>query len=141
MPNQWVETNQLFLENYLATLAKEAIAISKPTGLLTNDIKKNKAIKLTDSVKNYISEKLKEYWSPEQIMGRLELDKKIKISTETAYRFVLQDKAVGGALYKYLRHQHKKYRKRYGKNDYRSRIPNGTVENKNPKNNQKTPYL
>jgi IS30 family transposase len=33
---------------------------------------KNKAIKLTDSVKNYISEKLKEYWSPEQIMGRLE---------------------------------------------------------------------
>jgi IS30 family transposase len=32
---------------------------------------------------------LKEYWSPEQIMGRLELDKKIKISTETAYRFVL----------------------------------------------------
>ena len=62
--------------------------------------KKNKAIKLTDSVKNYISEKLKEYWSPEQIMGRLELDKKIKISTETAYHFVLQDKAVGGALYK-----------------------------------------
>jgi IS30 family transposase len=86
--------------------------------------KKNKAIKLTDCVKNYISEKLKEYWSPEQIMGRLELDKKIKISTETAYRFVLQDKAVGGALYKYLRHQHKKYRKRYGKNDYRGRIPN-----------------
>jgi IS30 family transposase len=28
------------------------------------------------------------------------------------------------ALYKYLRHQHKKYRKRYGKNDYRGRIPN-----------------
>jgi hypothetical protein len=42
------------------------------------------------------------------IMGRLELDEKIKISTETAYRFVLQDKAVGGALYKYLRHQHEK---------------------------------
>jgi abortive infection bacteriophage resistance protein len=39
--------------------------------------KKNKAIKLTDSVKNYISEKLKEYWSPEQIMGRLELDKRV----------------------------------------------------------------
>jgi IS30 family transposase len=46
--------------------------------------KKNKAIKLTDSVKNYISEKLKEYWSPEQIMGRLELDKKIKISKKMA---------------------------------------------------------
>jgi IS30 family transposase len=48
---------------------------------------KNKAIKLTDSVKNYISEKLKEYWSPEQIMGRLELDKKIKI----AYSYAQQE--------------------------------------------------
>jgi hypothetical protein len=28
------------LENYLVILAKEAIAISKPTGLLTNDIKR-----------------------------------------------------------------------------------------------------
>ena len=42
--------------------------------------KKNKAIKLSDSVKNYISEKLKEYWSPEQIMGRLELDKRLKLA-------------------------------------------------------------
>jgi IS30 family transposase len=85
---------------------------------------KNKHIKLTTEVVNYICEKLKDYWSPEQIVGRLELDKKIKISTETAYRFVLQDKAIGGGLYKYLRHKHKKYRKRYGKNDYRGRIPN-----------------
>ncbi|SFV87124.1 Mobile element protein [hydrothermal vent metagenome] len=34
------------------------------------------------------------------------MDKKIKISTETTYRFVLQNKAVGGVLYQYLRHQH-----------------------------------
>jgi IS30 family transposase len=86
--------------------------------------KKNKAIKLTHDVRSYIRTKLKLYWSPEQIVGRLEVDKNIKISAETAYRFVLQNKAVGGELYKYLRHQHKKYRKRYGKNDYRGRIPN-----------------
>ena len=30
----------------------------------------------------------------------------------------------GGSLYRYLRHQGKKYRKRYGQNDYRGRIPN-----------------
>jgi IS30 family transposase len=41
-------------------------------------------------------------------------------------------KAVGGALYKYLRHQHKKYRKRYGKNDYRGRIPNRIDINERP---------
>ncbi|CAB5499533.1 hypothetical protein THERMOT_1065 [Bathymodiolus thermophilus thioautotrophic gill symbiont] len=69
----------------------------------------------------YISNRPKEYWNLKQIAGHLELDKKIKISTETTYRFVLQDKAVGGALYKYL-HQHKKCRKRYGKNDYQDRI-------------------
>ena len=57
-------------------------------------------------------------------MECLELNEKVKISTETTYRFVLQNKAVGGALYKYLRHQHKNYRKRYGKNDYRGIIPN-----------------
>jgi IS30 family transposase len=52
------------------------------------------------------------------------LDKNIQISVETAYRFVLQDKAVNGELYKHLRHQHKKYLKRYGKNDDRGVIPN-----------------
>jgi hypothetical protein len=39
---------------------------------------------------------------------------------------------VGGALYKYLRHQHKKYRKRYGKNDYQGRIPNRIDINEHP---------
>ena len=80
---------------------------------------KNKHIKLTAEIKHYISKKLKEYWSPEKIVGRLELDEEVKISTETPYRFVLQNNAVGGVLYKYLRHQYKKYRKRYGKYDYR----------------------
>jgi hypothetical protein len=31
LPNQWVETNQLFLENYLAILAKEAIRVRAST--------------------------------------------------------------------------------------------------------------
>jgi IS30 family transposase len=93
---------------------------------------KNKHIKLTTEVTNYISDKLKIYWSPQQIVERLELDENIKISTETAYRFVLQDKAIGGGLYKYLRHQHKKYRKRYGKHDYRGIIPNRIDIDKRP---------
>jgi IS30 family transposase len=45
--------------------------------------KKNKHIKLTAEIKHYISKKLKEYWSPEKIVGRLELDEEVKISTET----------------------------------------------------------
>lgn len=84
---------------------------------------KNKAIKLTSNIKSYIIEGLQQYWSPEQIAGRLYSDNDIKISTETIYRFILQDKTIDGNLYTYLRHQHKKYKKRYGKNDYRGRIP------------------
>ncbi|CAC9449680.1 hypothetical protein [uncultured Gammaproteobacteria bacterium] len=40
MPNQWIETNQPLVESYLATLAKEVIATSKPIGLLVGDIKR-----------------------------------------------------------------------------------------------------
>ncbi len=40
------------------------------------------------------------------------------------YRLILKDKVAGGSLHQYLRHQGKKYRKRYGKNDCRGHIPN-----------------
>ena len=81
---------------------------------------KHKAKKLTKDLKEYIREKLKDYWSPEQICGRLWLERKIRLSHETVYRFILKNKKRGGKLYRYLRHQSKPYRKRYGKKDYRS---------------------
>ena len=58
-------------------------------------------------------EKLLEEWSPEQISGyaRHHL---FTISHERIYQFILKDKKAGGDLYKHLRHQHKRYRKRYG---------------------------
>ena len=37
-----------------------------------------------------------------------------KLSIQRIYQFILEDKQKGGELYKHLRHQHKKYRKRYG---------------------------
>ncbi len=83
-----------------------------------------KYIKLNDELRRYIQQKLQLYWSPEQISGRLKIEDNISISTESIYRLVLQDKVASGSLYRYLRHQGKKYRKRYGKNDYRGRIPN-----------------
>jgi IS30 family transposase len=85
---------------------------------------KNKCIKLSTEVKDNTINKLKLYHSPEQTLSCLDLDENIKMSTVTSYRFVIKDKEVGGELYKHLRHQHKKYRKRYGKNDYRGKIPN-----------------
>ena len=86
--------------------------------------RKPKHIKLNDDLRRYIQQKLKLYWSPEQISGRLKIEENISISTKSIYRLILKDKVADGSLYRYLWHQGKKYRKRYGQNDYRGRIPN-----------------
>ncbi|MCK5819897.1 MAG: hypothetical protein KAH18_11790 [Psychromonas sp.] len=51
-----------------------------------------------------ITSKLKEKWSPEQITGRLKsgIEKTIKVSYETIYKFIWKDKKQGGELYKFL---------------------------------------
>lgn len=84
---------------------------------------KPKAVKLTESVIASIHEKLQARWSPEQICGRLGLDQGVSVSPETIYRLVLHDQQQGGHLYRHLRHQAKPYRKRYGRKEYRGRIP------------------
>jgi IS30 family transposase len=61
-----------------------------------------------------VDELLKEYWSPEQISGRLKLEGKTSVSHETIYLYVYRDKHKGGELYKYLRRRHR-YRKRIHK--------------------------
>ena len=61
-------------------------------------------------------------WSPEQISGWLNKHQRIRISHEWIYQHILADQLSGGDLYTHLRCQ-KKRRKRYGKHDYRGRIP------------------
>jgi IS30 family transposase len=73
---------------------------------------KEKCIKLTLVVIAYIKDGLKQLWSPEQVCGRLLLEHDSSISPETIYRFILKDKQDGGELYRSLRCQSKRYRKR-----------------------------
>ncbi len=61
--------------------------------------------------------------SPEQISGRLKLQKRASISPETIYKHLWADKKRGGWLYKRLRHSGKKYRKRGSKQTCRELIP------------------
>ncbi len=63
----------------------------------------------------YITSKLKEKWSPEQITGRLKsnIGKTIKVSHETIYKFIWADKKQGYDLYKFLRRKAKKYTFRF----------------------------
>ena len=60
-------------------------------------------------LKKYILKKLKLYWSPEQIAGRLRREK-IIICHETIYGYIIRHKK----LRKYLRCQKGKYRRRHG---------------------------
>jgi len=93
---------------------------------------KPKAIKLTDAVKLLINRYLKQDWSPEQIAGRLKHDGIITLHHETIYQYVLADKINGGSLYLHLRHQHKRYRKRYGCARNRTGIPGRVDIDKRP---------
>jgi IS30 family transposase len=65
---------------------------------------------------------LEQRWSPEQIAGRLALEKKLSISHETIYRHVWHDKKFGGLLYTHLRCAQKRRRKGYGHYDSRGRL-------------------
>lgn len=86
---------------------------------------KAKSIKVSEEIEAFIREEMKsKQSSPEQVVGRLKYKHNISLHHETVYRFVLADKANGGALYKELRHQGKKYRKRYGTPNNRTGIPN-----------------
>lgn len=81
--------------------------------------------KMTPDVVAYIKHNLQiNQWSPVQIAGRLETEKAIKISHESIYKLIWQDKRNGGDLYKNLRHKAKKYNKRGGKSAGRGLIPN-----------------
>ena len=67
---------------------------------------------------------LKRLWSPEQIVGhikRYKLKKRI-ISHETIYRYIWDDMANGGDLWKCLRQSTKQRRKRYRAYDSRGRL-------------------
>jgi IS30 family transposase len=76
---------------------------------------------------------LEDYLSPEQISGRLMLEKEIAISHETIYRYVWDDKSRGGILYKSLRTQGKRYRSRGNNKDSRGRIKNAVSIDERPK--------
>tara|TARA_B100001996_G_C18658917_1_gene592300 strand:- start:1325 stop:2020 length:696 start_codon:yes stop_codon:yes gene_type:complete len=93
---------------------------------------KPKRVKFTKKVKAFVREKILEEWSPEQISGYAKQHALFTISHERIYQFVLADKQQGGELYKHLRHQHKKYRKRYGSPKRQGPIKNRVMIDERP---------
>ena len=85
----------------------------------------------------YVRKKLKQYWSPEQISGRLKIDYpregRMRISPGTIYSWVEAGKKEGSKLYQYLRQGKRKRRKRYGSTERRGRIPDKCMIDQRPK--------
>ena len=75
---------------------------------------------------------LRQEWSPEQIAGRLKLERQPTVSHECIYLYVYADKRRGGTLHRHLRSQ-KKQRKRYSGYIRRGQIPNRTSIDQRPK--------
>lgn len=71
-----------------------------------------------------IEQGLRQEWSPEQISGWLKVEHNIKISLETIYLYVWDDKRNGGDLYTHLRHRIKGYRSRKNGQSSRGKIKN-----------------
>jgi IS30 family transposase len=65
---------------------------------------------------------LRQDYSPEQVSGWLRLHGNFRISHETIYRYVWEDKEAGGTLYQHLRGARKQRRKGYGQYDSRGRL-------------------
>jgi len=101
----------------------------------TEDRHKNKLkkTKFTASVEKFVREKIVEDWSPEQISGYAKKHDLFSISHERIYQFILKDKESGGKLYTHLRHQNKKYRKRYGSPKRQGPIKNRRFIEERPK--------
>jgi IS30 family transposase len=70
-----------------------------------------------------VEQLLRQEWSPEQIAGRLELERQPAVSHERIYQHIYADKRAGGTLHLCLRCQ-KVRRKRYGSRSRRGAIPN-----------------
>lgn len=73
--------------------------------------RKTKTLLVDEKVYVYVEEKLKLYWSPEQIAGRMRRDLNVIICHETIYQFIYEEKT---EWKKYLRQKKGKYRRRHG---------------------------
>jgi len=90
-------------------------------------------------VYEYVTEKLREGWSPDQIAGRLKLDHSkdlyFWITAETIYRWIYQEEQLKAEQpwYEYLRRKQKKRRKYKGRKVHRSPIPDRISIHDRPK--------
>jgi transposase, IS30 family len=96
-----------------------------------------KTFKIQGELEVKIREELEKEWSPEQIVGRMELEQPANksinfISHECIYQYVYRQQKKGDKIYLKLRKKRKNRRKRLRKDDNRGKIPNKVMIDKRP---------
>lgn len=75
----------------------------------------------------YVEDRIRRFWSPEQIAGRLTIDfprsSRMRLSSETIYRWIYRDSALNGSLYCHLRRRRKRRKAQSRKGFRRGLIP------------------
>jgi len=84
-------------------------------------------------LREYVQKKLQQYWSPEQISGRIQKEHRTDINVITIYNWIYRDRDAGGEFYKYLRQSHRRRRKRRVGEDRRGQMPGRRMMDKRPK--------
>src|SRR6185437_9154862 len=79
-------------------------------------------------VKQWIDQRLKQKWSPEQIVGRARLENRPIVGVETIYRYIYRDKVQGGDLWKHLRHTRKARKRRFPAPRWPKSLPRLSIE-------------
>ena len=86
----------------------------------------------TPEVEQYVRDKLRLKYSPEQIAGVAKITGDKCVSHERIYQFIWKDKRQKGTLYLDLRNRGRRYKKRSVINDKRGTIPNRTDISQRP---------
>ena len=97
--------------------------------------------KLNPVLMMQVLERLELRWSPEQISDRLRIEGEETVSAETIYKLVDEDRASGGALWKFLRRSSRRRKRRFPAEDRRGQTQNSTPISERPKKANKRKKL
>jgi len=79
--------------------------------------------KIKHSLQDFVEDKIKRRWSPEQISGYAKLHDLFHVSHETIYHHIYDDRQCGGDLYGYLRRRGRKYKSKLSRFKYQNSKP------------------
>jgi IS30 family transposase len=100
---------------------------------LARELPKHGPYRMNPVIMARIIERLEVKWSPEQIYNRLRMEGEDIVSTESIYKFILEDRRQGGTLWKNLRRSGRSRKKRFPSEDRRGKIKNTRSISKRPR--------